>query len=143
MRMSNTVVGTQAALNHCLLSWSQLDKYDASGALSRFPNENDLAGNEAHGFCMRSCEAPYERSSSVYGVQLNATSQTFLLPFTNLNFPRARGTMASKVEMNRLWANPISRLSSGMAGEVATSQGILPRNFCIFTWLSSKVQTNT
>lgn len=45
------------------------------------------------------------KSSSVYGVQLNVTSKTFLLLFTNLSSPRVKGTLASGVEMNRLWAN--------------------------------------
>ena len=96
---------------------------------------------------MRGYEAAYERSSSVYGVQLNVTSKTFLLLFTNLSSPRVKGPIASGVEMNRLWANqgkpnPVYRLSPSMAGEVATSQGILPGSFCIFTLLSSKVQAN-
>lgn len=76
-------------------------------------------------------------------LSVSATSKTFLLPSTNLSSPMARGTNASRVEKSRVWANLGIDYHPSMAGEVATSQGILPGSFCIFSWLSSKVQTNT
>lgn len=41
--MLNTMESTQAPRNHCLLTRSQLDTHDASGALSEAPNGSDLS----------------------------------------------------------------------------------------------------
>lgn len=142
------MVGTQATLDHCLRTWStswiitmlleflvdflmKVTWLEMKPEARNEPSALGVVRQLMHGplLSMVSSWMPHPKLSCFH-----SQTWTFLQP---------GGPLLPGLRWIGYGQMPLLDYHPNMADEVATSQGILPGSFYIFTWLSNKVQTNT